>query len=109
VRERLAANPFPDAHWAIQTIINANTEGIRPFLYFGSGQRTHTWLCFNYLYELVYWQLAQQLTDDRLRACRRPECGKVFEAKKRKQVYCSRRCLDAHKQARYMERKRRSK
>ncbi len=107
----LRNDPFPSAHRLLQGLINANTEGIRPFLYFGSGRRTRTWLSFHYLYELAYWQLADELADDRLRACRRRGCAKVFEAKgNRKKVYCSRRCLDIDKQARYYsERKRRKR
>jgi hypothetical protein len=103
---RLQDNPFWAAKWIVQSLVNMNTEGIRPYLYFGSGMQTHTWFCFGGLYELAYWRLSQELADDRLRKCRRAECGKLFEAEHRKQVYCNRRCLDIDKQAKYTERKR---
>jgi hypothetical protein len=103
---RLQNSPFSAAHWILQSTINANTEGIRPFLYFGTGLRTCTWLLFTRLYELAYWQLGQNTADDRLRKCRRAACGTIFEAKRRKQVYCNRRCLDRDKRALYAERKR---
>ena len=106
IMAKIAGNPFWAARWMIQTAINANTEGIRPFVYFGSGLRTRTWLCFSGLYELAYWRLVEELSDDVLRKCRRKECGRIFEAKHRKQVYHNRRCLDIDKQARYSERKR---
>lgn len=99
-------DPVATARWILQSIINDNTQGIRPFLYFGSGMRTHTWLRFGSLYELAYWHLAREAADDRLRKCKRGDCPRIFEAKRRKQVYCSRRCLDIDKQARYEKNKR---
>lgn len=99
--DRERPDPVSTARWILQQIVTDNTQGIRPFLYFGSAMRTRTWLRFGGLYELAYWHLAHEAADDRLRKCKRSDCPRIFEAKNRKQIYCSRRCLDIDKQARY--------
>jgi hypothetical protein len=110
---RVEDKPLVQARDLLQYFVNANTEGIRPFLYvrrfLGGRPATRTWLSFAYLYELIYWQVGQELLEDRSRQCRRIDCGKIFKARHRKQIYCSRRCLDIDKQARYAQRVRSSR
>ena len=102
----LRKNPFNIACGMIQSLIDMNTNGIRPFLFFANNTQPEIWFAFDSLYELAYWKLALDAADHRIRKCRRVECGRIFKANRNKQVYCSRDCLDTDKQRRYNAKKR---
>ena len=110
---QVAEKPVSEANYAIRFLINVNMESVRPVVCAFAAGRSRPFLTSDRLIDFIYWQLAQELSDDRTRRCKRADCPKVFQAKRRDQVYCSRRCLDRDKsRRRYAEeraRRRRTK
>lgn len=46
------------------------------------------------------------ISTDRVKKCKFDKCGKLFSAERPNQLYCSTKCSDAHRAAKYRKRKR---
>jgi hypothetical protein len=92
----------------LHTLLTENLKDVRFVVEAAGPGQSRIYPKFDKLIDLIYWQVAEELTAGSLRKCKLPECTKIFtaNAQGRKSEYCCRQHQHRHLVRRQRERRR---